>query len=166
MAKSFSFDITSKFDISELDHAIDQAKREIINRYDFKGTSASIEYLDEHKKALKLEAASDYQLDSIIDIIRAKLAKRGLSQKILLIKENRIQAGMLKRQEIPFVSGLDQEKAKKISKLVKDKLPKVKSQIIGEEVRISSSSKDELQKVMKLVNEANFDFPTNFENFR
>ncbi len=166
MAKTFTFDITSDFDASEMDHAVDQAKRELINRYDFKGTAASIEYIDEKKNGLTLEGESDYQLDALTDMVRSKLAKRDLSQKILVTNEKREQAGMILRQAIPFASGLDQDKAKKINKLIRDDYPKAKPQIQGETVRVSSQSKDELQAIMQMLRGADFDFPIQFENFR
>jgi uncharacterized protein YajQ (UPF0234 family) len=166
MATTFSFDITSDFDSSELDHAIDQAKREMTNRYDFKGTNANLEYSDEKRAGLKLEGDSDYQLDALIDMVRTKLAKRNLSQKILDVSQTADKAGMILRKQVPFVRGLDQEKAKKITKLIRDKYPKVKPQIQGEIIRVSSQSKDDLQGVMALVKAAEFDFPINFENYR
>ncbi len=166
MATTFSFDVESEYNAAELDHAVDQARREMANRYDFKGTRASIDYSDEKKQALTLEADSEYQLDAIIDMLRTKLAKRELSQKIISLEQKPEMAGMVLRQQVPFVHGLDQDKAKKITKLLRDTLPKVKAQIQGETVRVSSASKDELQVAMKTLREAPFDFPLNFTNFR
>ena len=165
MAKSFSFDITSDFDFSELDHAIDQARRELLNRYDFKGTPASLEYTD-NKEGLKIEGESEYQLQALIDMVRTKLAKRNLSQKVLMTSEEPVQAGMIMRQIVPFVRGLDQEKAKKVSKIIRDAFPKAKPQIQGEIIRVTSASKDELQSIMQLLREQDFDFPIQFENYR
>jgi len=165
MAKSFSFDISSDFDASELDHAVDQARREIQNRYDFKGTPAKIEYTED-KNGLKIEGESEYQLDTIIDMIRGKLAKRNLSQKVLLTTEKREQAGMIIRQEVPFVKGLDQDKAKRITKIIRDDFPKCKPQIQGENVRVTSPSKDDLQAIMQKLRATDFDFPIQFDNFR
>lgn len=165
MAKSFSFDITSDYNHAELDHAIDQARRELKNRYDFKGTVANLEYTDD-KAGLKLEGESDYQLDALIDMVRGKLAKRNLSQKILDVSHPREQAGMVMRQVVPFVRGLDQEKGKRLSKLIRDSFPKAKPQIQGDSLRVSSASKDELQAIMQLVREADLSYPTQFENFR
>lgn len=165
MAKSFSFDIASDFDASELDHAVDQARRELQNRYDFKGTAASLEYT-ENKAGLKLEGDSEYQIEALIDMVRGKLAKRDLSQKILRTTEKVEQAGMIVRQEIPFARGLDQEKAKKISKIIRDEFPKAKPQIQGDIVRVTSSSKDDLQGIMQKLRATDFDFPIQFENYR
>lgn len=166
MAKSFSFDITSDFDASELDHAIDQARRELGNRYDFKGTAAKVSYADDTKAGLKIEGDSDYQIEAILDMVRGKLAKRDLSQKILITSEPAEQAGMIIRKAVPFARGLDQDKAKKISKIIRDEYPKVKPQIQGEIVRVTAPSKDDLQGVMSKIRATDFDFPVNFENYR
>lgn len=166
MASTFSFDIESEFDAAELDHAIDQSRRELANRYDFKGTSAKVDYTDDKKQSLTIEGDSEYQMDAIIDVVRSKLAKRNLSQKLLDVSQKRETAGMIQRQVVPFVRGLDQEKAKTITKLIRDSLPKIKTQIQGETIRVTSSSKDELQQAMKLVRAADLNFPTNFTNFR
>lgn len=166
MATSFSFDITSDYDASELDHAVDQARRELGNRYDFKGTAAKVDYTDEKNDSLTIEGDTEYQLDAILDILRAKLAKREISQKTIETKEKREQAGMVMRQVVPFVKGLDQDKAKKITKMLREETPKIKAQIQGETIRITSSSKDDLQLVMKLVREQDLEFPVQFENFR
>lgn len=166
MASSFSFDIVSEFDISELDHAIDQAKRELSTRYDFKNTPASLDYADAKREGLTLEGDSEYQLDAVLEMVRTKLAKRGLSQKIVNTTNKPEQAGMILRWNIPFQKGLDQDKAKTITKLIRDKYPKAKAQIQGESVRVSSPSKDELQSVMNVIREAELDFPINFTNYR
>ena len=166
MASTFSFDIESEFDASEVDHAIDQARRELASRYDFKGTSAQVDYTDEKKMSLTIEGESDYQVDAIIDMVRGKLAKRNVSQKLLDASQKRETAGMIQRQVVPFVRGLDQEKAKSITKLIRDELPKVKTQVQGETVRVTSAKKDELQQAMQLLREAELDFPLNFTNFR
>ena len=165
MAKSFSFDITSDFDASELDHAIDQARRELNNRYDFKGTGAKLEYTED-RKGLVLEGDSEYQLDALIDMVRGKLAKRDLSQKILDVTQKREQAGMVLRQSVPFIQGLDQDKAKQLSNLIRDDFPKAKPQIQGEAVRVTSASKDELQAVMQKLRGTDLDYPISFDNYR
>lgn len=167
MAKTFSFDIVSEYDQNELDHAVDQARRELQNRYDFKGTPAKLDYTDEKKNSLTVEGESDYQLTALIDMIRSKLAKRGLSQKILDIESSKPnQAGMILRQVVPFVNGLDQAKAKDISKKIRDNFPKAKPQIQGEEIRVTSQSKDELQAIMTMLKEQNLPYPVNFTNYR
>lgn len=168
MAKDFSFDIVSDFDLSEMHNAIDQAKREMANRYDFKGTSADLTFDPKEGPggALMITGDNDFQLDSILDIIRKKLATRNLSQKILDTSKTRETSNLKTHQQVPLRKGLDQEKAKQIAKRIRDQFPKVKSQIQGTEVRVSSSNKDELQKVIKAVQETPLDFPVNFVNYR
>ena len=167
MGKQFSFDVVSQFDISEMNNVVDQAKREIDSRYDFKGSSAAVDFTDADKKALKLTGDNTYQLDAIMDMLRKKAATRGVSQKVFDAKSNEPeQSGMVMKWTIPLLSGLDQDKAKKITKLIRDKLPKVKTQVQGEEVRVMSPKKDELQAAMDVVKKADFDFPINFTNFR
>lgn len=161
----FSFDIVSDYDKHEMDNVIDQARREITSRYDFKGTSTSID-VDGDKTKLKIVGDNDYQIDAIIDILRKKSAMRGMSQKVFDVSQGNVTSGMTVFKEVPLKSGLDQEKAKKITKLIRDKYPKIKAQIQGQEIRVSSSKKDELQSVMSLVKETDFDFPLNFTNFR
>lgn len=163
---SFSFDIVSEFDKAEMNNVLDQVKREIANRYDFKGSSADIDWLDNDKTGFKITGDNQFHLDSIIEIVRKKLATRGQSQKVLDTSSEPITTNLKMTWEIAFQRGLDQEKAKKITKLIRDDLPKVKTQIQGEEVRITSQKKDELQAVMQLIKSKDFDFPLNFTNFR
>lgn len=163
---NFSFDVVSDYDKAEMNNVFDQVQREITARYDFKGTPAAIEWLNAEKTGIKVVGNSDYQIDAIIDIVRKKLAARGQSQKVLDVSRELATNNMQTTKEVPFLSGLDQEKAKKITKLVRDKYPKVKTQIQGEEVRVMSASKDDLQAVMQLLKTESFDFPLNFTNFR
>ena len=162
----FSFDIVSEFDKAELNNVFDQAQREIDNRYDFKNTPAELEWLNGDKTGLKVTGNSDFQIESILDIVRKKLATRGQSQKLLDTSKTPVVANLKTTLEVPFQQGLDQDKAKKITSLVRDNLPKVKTQIQGETVRVTSGSKDDLQAVMQLVQAKDFDFPLNFTNYR
>ena len=162
----FSFDIVSEYDKAEMNNVFDQVVREITARYDFKGTPAGIEWLNTEKTGLKITGNSDYQIDAIIDIVRKKLATRNQSQKVLDVTREANTNNMQTTKEVPFLRGLDQEKTKKITKLIRDKMPKVKTQIQGEEVRVMSGSKDDLQAVMQLIKSQDFDFPINFTNFR
>jgi uncharacterized protein YajQ (UPF0234 family) len=166
MAKDFSFDIVSDYDIAEVTNAVDQTQRELMQRYDFKGTSASIDFIDKEKKGLNLTGDTEYQLKSIIDVLQSKLLKRGVSLKVLDTSGQMVQGGKEMRWTVPFLKGLDQEKAKKVTKTIRDAYPKVKAQIQGEEVRVSSTSKDDLQGVMNLLRAADFDFPLDFRNLR
>jgi len=163
MAKTFSFDVVSDYDIAEVANAVDQAKRELIQRYDFKGTPASIELIED-KTIIQIKG-NDYQLDVILEMLRGKLAKRSVSQNTLDTSASK-EEGNPWRWKLALQKGLDQEKAKKITKLIRDNYPKVKTQLQGQEVRITSSDKDELQSVMKLLNSQDYPFPLNFTNFR
>lgn len=163
---NFSFDIVSDYDKAELNNVFDQTQRELQNRYDFKGTPAAVEWLNDDKTGLKIIGNGDWQIEAILDIIRKKLASRGQSQKTLDTSKELVVSNMKTTQEVPFKKGLDQDKAKKITALIRDNLPKVKSQIQGQEVRVTSTSKDDLQSVMHLLREQDFDFPLEFTNYR
>ena len=167
MAKDFSFDIESDFDMMEMTNALDQTKREISQRYDFKGTDSSIDF-DENKSGLSLLGDSDYKVDAMIDIIESKMVKRGLSLKILdKSSPKEYASGDKVRQKIPFKKGMDKEMAKKITKVIRDKYPKVKPQIQGDAIRVTSSSKDDLQGTMSLLkSDASIDIPLQFSNYR
>lgn len=163
---NFSFDIVSDFDKAEMNNVFDQAQREIDNRYDFKGTPALIEWLDSDKNGLKITGDGDWQIDAILDIVRKKLATRGQSQKLLDTSKDSVTSNLKTTKDVPFKKGLDQEKAKKITSLIRDSAPKVKTQIQGDEIRVSSTSKNDLQAVMQLLNSNDFDFPVSFTNYR
>lgn len=165
MSKTFSFDIVSEFDQSEMNNAVDQASREIATRYDFQGTSSKISY-DKEKQVIELESNSELKLDTIIDVLESKLIKREVDLKHLDKSAEVVQSGMLYQKTLPLVQGLDQEKAKKITKLLREKYPKAKTQIQGEAVRVTSQSKDELQGVMNSLRSSELDMPLNFTNFR
>jgi uncharacterized protein YajQ (UPF0234 family) len=165
MAKDFSFDVVSDYNLAEMTNAVDQAQREIMTRYDFKGTSASVEFA-EGKTGLALEGDSRNQLDAIIDVLQGKLIKRGVSLKTLDLSSEPVQGGKNMRWSVNFKKGLDQEKAKKITKVIRDQFPKAKTQIQGDEVRVSSSSKDDLQGIMTVLKQQEFDFPLEFQNYR
>ena len=164
MANS-SFDIVSEYDKAEMNNVIEQAKREIDSRYDFKGTPAALDWLP-GKTGLKVIGTGEWQIVAILDIVRKKLATRGQSQKVLDVSKPIIESNLKAAQEVPFKQGLDQEKAKQITKLLRENFPKVKAQIQGDAVRVTSSSRDDLQAVMQLVREQDLDFPVSFTNFR
>ena len=163
---NFSFDAVSEYDKAELNNVFDQVQREIVARYDFKGTPANVDWLHSDKTGFKITGAGEWQIDAILDIVRKKLATRGQSQKILDTSQEITESNMQSTKEIPFKKGLDQEKAKKITKLLRDQLPKVKSQIQGDAVRVTSNSKDNLQAAMQLINSQDYDFPISYNNFR
>lgn len=162
---TFSFDIVSEYDKAEMNNVFAAVQKEISNRYDFKGTPAEIDWLED-KTGFKIIGANDWQIESIIDIVRKKLASRDQSSKTLDLSKAIVTSNLKSTQEIPFVAGLDQEKAKQITKLLREQLPKVKAQIQGETVRVNSNSKDELQAAMQIIRSTDFDFPIGFNNFR
>ncbi|MDB5184637.1 MAG: hypothetical protein JWN38_445 [Candidatus Saccharibacteria bacterium] len=162
---NFSFDAVSDYDKAELNNVFDQAQREITSRYDFKGTPAAIEWLDD-KNGLKLTGNGEWQIEAILDIIRKKLAAREQSQKLLDTTREPVESNMKTTKEVTFKKGLDQDKAKKVTSLIRDKFPKVKTQIQGDLVRVTSTSKDDLQQVMQALRAADFDFPLSFTNYR
>ena len=165
MAKDFSFDVVSDYDVAEMTNAVDQAQRELGQRYDFKGTVAAIEFAD-GKTGLNLTGESKNQLDAILDMVQGKLVKRGVSLKALDIAKEPVQGGKEMRWSVPFKKGLDQDKAKQITKVIRDKYPKAKAQIQGDSVRVSSASKDDLQGVIAVLKTQDFDFPHDFQNYR
>lgn len=165
MSKTFSFDIVSEFDQAEMNNAVDQTAREIQTRYDFQGTGSKINY-DKEKQLIEIESNSEIKLTTIEDVLESKFIKRGINLKHLDKSAELVQSGMAYKKTLPLVKGMDQEKAKKVTKLIRDQYPKVKTQIQGEEVRVMSDSKDTLQGVMQLLKGASLDIPLSFTNFR
>ena len=158
-----SFDIVSKVDMQEVDNAINQAKKEIAQRYDFKGTKSEI---DMKEDAIIVLADDDYKLTAIIDIIQSKMLKRGISLKSLDYgKEEAASMGMI-RQEITIKQGIATEKAKEINKIIKETKMKVQSQIQGDQVRITAKKIDDLQAVMQLLKGKDLDLDLQFINMR
>ena len=163
---NFSFDIVSDYDKAEMNNVVDQAKKELGSRYDLKGTSANLDWLNPDKAGLIITGDNDYHIQAITDIVRKKLATRNQSQKVLDTSKEPATSNLKVTKEITFKSGLKGDDAKKITKLIRDRYPKVKAQIQGEEIRITSPKKDELQAVMTLIKQQDFDFPLNFTNLR
>jgi uncharacterized protein YajQ (UPF0234 family) len=162
---TFSFDIVSEYDKAEMNNVYAQTEREIETRYDFKGTPAGIEWMDD-KKGFKITGSNEWQIDAVIDILRKKLAAREVSSKVMDLSKDVHESNLKATKEVPFVEGLSQDKAKKVSALIREQFPKAKPQIQGEAVRVTSASKDELQNVMNAVRAAEFDFVTSFTNYR
>ncbi len=163
---TFSFDIVSEYDKAEMNNVFGQAEQEIGNRYDFKGTPALIEWLNGDKTGIKVTGNGEWQIDAILDIVRKKLATRGQSQKVLDTSKEAVISNLKTSKEVPFKQGLDQDKAKQITKQLREHFPKVKAQIQGDTVRVMSPSKNDLQAVMQFLKEQDFDFPLNFTNYR
>ncbi len=162
---NFSFDVVSEYDKAEMNNVFDQTVREISSRYDFKGTPAEIEWLPE-KIGIKLTGNGEWQIEAILDIVRKKLATREQSQKVLDTSKELVESNLKTTKEIPFKQGLDQEKAKKLTAIIREQFPKAKPQIQGDAVRVISNSKDDLQGVMQLLRAQDLDFPISFTNYR
>jgi uncharacterized protein YajQ (UPF0234 family) len=162
---SFSFDIVSEIDKAEMNNVFTQAEKEIATRYDFRGTSAAIEWLDD-KKGFKLTGDSEWQVEAVLDIVRKKLAAREQSSKVLDLSKEKVVANLRTTWEIPFKAGLAQDITKRIAADIRAEVPKAKPQIQGETVRVTSASKDELQKVILLVKAKEYDIPLQFVNYR
>lgn len=162
---NYSFDIVSEYNKAEINNVFALVQKEIINRYDFKGTPANIEWLDD-KKGFRITGSNDWQIESIIEIIRKKLASREQSSKMLDLSKAISESNLKAVKEIPFIEGLDQEKSKQISKILRDNMPKLKTQIQGDSVRVTGSIKDDLQKAMYLIKNSDLSFPISFINFR
>lgn len=166
MSKDFSFDIVSDFDKQELLNAVDQTQRELSNRFDLKNTNSTVEL--EAEKSITITTADDMKLKNILDILQSKLVKRNLSIKILDAQSVENALGGNVRQIFNLKKGLTQEIAKKIVADIKNAKLKVQAQIQGEQVRVSSKSKDDLQQVIKLVKEKedSYNVPLQFQNYR
>lgn len=161
----FSFDIESTYDIGEMNNVYDQSQKEISNRYDLKGTHTALEWLDD-KKGLKIYGDNQFHIDAVMDSLRKKAATRGISQKTFDVSQDPETTNLRMIWVVPFKNGLKQDDAKKITKILRDELPKVKAQIQGEAIRVMSPKKDELQMAMQLLQTKEFDFPILFTNFR
>lgn len=158
-----SFDIVSEIDKHELTNAVDQANREIGNRFDFRGTDARVEQSD---KVLTIHADSDFQLDQVLDILRLKLVKRGIEVNCLEVKDS-IGNGKMRKQDAIVREGIDKDLSRKIVKMIKDSKAKVQSAIQGESVRVTGKKRDDLQGVMALLRDnEKVDMPLQFNNFR
>lgn len=162
---TFSFDIVSEYDKAEINNVFQAAQRDIGNRYDFKSTPAAVDWLGD-KTGFIVTGNSDWQVEAIIDILRKHLASRGQSAKVLDLSKPLTESNLKTSKEVPFVAGLSQDKAKALTKLLRDELPKLKTSIQGDAVRVQSGSKDDLQKAMQVVREHDFDFPVSFTNYR
>ena len=159
-----SFDVVSKIDRQEVDNALGQAAREVATRFDFKGTGAKISWSGE--EAIEIEASADDRATAVLDVFKGKLVKRNLSLKILEVGDVR-QSGQVSKINIALKEGISSENAKKISKLIRDEGPKgVKAQIQGDELRVSSKKRDDLQTVIALIKEQDYDFAVQFVNYR
>ena len=163
MASDSSFDVVSKVDRQEVDNALNQAAKEVSQRYDFKGTDAEIAWSGER---IVMRANSEDRVKAVLDVFQTKLIKRGVSLKAIDSADPKA-SGKEYRIEADLKEGLSQENAKKIGKIIRDEGPKgVKAQIQGEELRVSSKSRDDLQAVQSLIKGQDLDFAVQFVNYR
>ncbi len=166
MAKDHSFDIVSEVNMQEVDNAVTQAKKELEQRFDFKGSQSSME-LDKAEKTITLKTENEYRLKTLVDLLQTKCIKRGVSLKAL--KYEKVETGMVGgsvKQLIKLQSGIPSDKAKEIVKYIKDLKMKVQPQIQSEQVRVQAPKIDDLQAVMTTLRQKNFDVDLQFINFR
>jgi uncharacterized protein YajQ (UPF0234 family) len=163
MAGDCSFDIVSQFDEQELINAIDQARREIQTRYDLKDTKTEIVH---EKNTIVITTDNTLALKSVRDILESKAVKRGLSLKIFSPGKEEDAAGGRVRQSISLQQGITQDRAKELSKMIREAFPKVKAQIQGETVRVVSKSRDELQAIISMLKQKDYPLPLQFINYR
>ncbi|AIQ64383.1 putative nucleotide-binding protein [compost metagenome] len=163
MASESSFDIVSKMDIQELTNAIHQTEKEIQNRFDFKGTKSNLKL---EKDALIIVSDDEYKLNAVIDILQSKMVKRGITLKNLDFGKIEPAALGTVRQRLGLKQGIDQENAKKINVLIRDSKLKVKSQIQGDQIRVTGKSRDDLQQIIKLLNNADLPLDLQYTNMK
>jgi len=166
MAANSSFDISTGADLQEVDNAVNQALKEITQRYDFKGTHCTIEF-DRAKAEIRLAADDEFRMDALVDVVQSKLIKRGVPVKNLKIGEVEHGTGQSVRRTAALTQGIPQDTAKKIQRSIKDGgFKKVQASIQGDELRVTSPSRDELQAVMALLRSEDFGIELKFGNYR
>jgi uncharacterized protein YajQ (UPF0234 family) len=165
MAQDSSFDIVSEVNLQVLDDAVNVAMKEIQNRYDFKGMTATIEF-NRAEKNLELSAPSEMKIQQMKDILLMKMAKKEVSFKSLSLKKSEHAANGGMREIYDIITGIDKELAKKITKDIKDLGIKVQTAIQDEKIRVTAKSKDDLQIVIKAVREKEYPIPLQFDNYR
>jgi uncharacterized protein YajQ (UPF0234 family) len=158
-----SFDVVSQVDRQEVDNAVNQARKEIGQRYDFKGTKTEITLEDDR---IEIISDDDFKVKAVVDILQSKLVRRSISLKALVYGKIEPAAGGRAKQTITVQQGIDIEKARQIVKLVKDTKLKVQGQIQGDQVRISGKKRDDLQQAIQLLKAQDLDLPLQFINYR
>jgi uncharacterized protein YajQ (UPF0234 family) len=158
-----SFDVVSHVDGQEIDNAVNQARKEVGQRYDFKGSQTEI---DLEGNEIRIVSADDYKVKAVVDVLQSKLARRQVPLKALVYGKVAPAAGGRARQVITVQQGIEIEKARRIVKAIKDAKVKVQPQIQGDQVRVIGKKRDELQEVIRLLKQQDFDLPLQFVNFR
>jgi cyclic-di-GMP-binding protein len=162
---NFSFDIVSEVDLQEVDNAVNQASKEINQRYDFKGSKCKIEFRRDEKKLI-LIGDNEYKLSAVREVLNGRLIKRGISLKSLKFGEAQQAFEGTMRQSVEIAQGIEKEKAKELVKIIKDLKLKVQTNIEGENLRVSAAKKDDLQEVINKLRVLDFALPLNFCNYR
>lgn len=157
-----SFDIVSELDMHEVTNAVDQANREVSNRFDFKGTNARFE---QKENVITMTAQADFQLKQLYDILENKLIKRGIDTACVELGDPDVNVAEA-RQEVTLRQGLDSTLTKKLVKMIKESKIKVQASIQGDQVRVNGKKRDDLQAVIAMLKESNFEMPLQFNNFR
>lgn len=165
MPDTSSFDIVSKVDLQEVDNAINQARKEIAQRYDFKGSKTSIELVQKEHEVVIL-SDDDFRMKATVDLLQTKFVKRGVPLKALTYGKVEPAAGSLVRQTIKLQNGIDKENAKLIVKMIKDTKLRVQAQIMDDQVRVSGKNKDDLQTVIAMLRKADLNFSMQYINYR
>jgi cyclic-di-GMP-binding protein len=166
MASNASFDISTGADLQEVDNAVNQALKEIAQRYDFKGTHCSIEF-DRAKAEIRLAADDEFRMNALLDVLQTRMIKRGVPVKNLKIGDLIPSTGQSVRRSVSLTQGIPQDAAKKIVKAVKDGgFKKTQASIQGDEIRVTSPSKDELQSVIAMLRAGDFGMELKFGNYR
>jgi len=163
--ENFSFDIVSEADLQEADNAVNQARKELAQRFDFKNTNSSIEY-NRLEKKITLVSVDDFKIKSLADMLAAKMVKRGVSLKSLAFKDPEKIFGGNMQQVVELASGISKERAKELTKIIKDLALKVQTQIEGEKIRVFSPKKDDLQAVIAHLRKIDFPLALTFCNYR
>jgi uncharacterized protein YajQ (UPF0234 family) len=164
MAQDFSFDVVSKLDLQEVENAVNQANKEIQTRFDFKGSVSRMDW--DKKEMITLFSDDEQKLKSVIDILQSKLIKRGISLQALDYQKIEPAEKATVRQPIKMKQGIESEKAKAIVKAIKDAKLKVQASIQGDQLRVSSKSKDDLQSTINFIRGQDFGVPLQFTNYR
>jgi cyclic-di-GMP-binding protein len=157
-----SFDVVSEIDTHELTNAVDQASRELSQRFDFKNTGAAFEL---EETTVTMSAPAEFQLQQMLEILKLKIAKRGIDVACLDVKDPVVNIAVAK-QPVVLRHGIDQETGKKVQRLIKDSKLKVQAQIQGEKVRVTGKKRDDLQEAIALLRKSSFEVPLQYNNFR
>tara|TARA_B110000116_G_C16618748_1_gene482804 strand:+ start:96 stop:587 length:492 start_codon:yes stop_codon:yes gene_type:complete len=160
-----SFDVVSKFDMQEIDNAVNMVKRDITNRFDFKGSTASLE-LNKDESTIKLTADNEYQIKAVSDMLEKRAISRKVSIKTFDYKNIEKTSGMNIKQTVQLKQGIDKENATKINKLIKNQKLKIQSQIQGDQLRVTGKKIDDLQEIIQIIKDENIGLPLQFINMR